>query len=113
MKTSYQILMFLTLLSVALFASFYLGYIPKMESTSGNGGSFLGALFLVFGALGVLTTTIIGTFAFGVAFVFQDKLPSKKAYHWGIPLFFCIPGYSVCLFILYSWLGIGRHITSH
>ncbi|MFC0116358.1 hypothetical protein ACFFK7_00255 [Pseudoalteromonas xiamenensis] len=77
-----------------------------MESTSGNGGVFLGALFLVFGVFGILTTTIFGTFTFGVAFVFEDKLPNKKMYHWGIPLFFCIPGYSLCVFILCSWLGI-------
>ena len=107
MKLSYQILMFLTLLSVTIFASFYLGYIQKMESTSGNGGSFLAALFLVFGVLGLLTTTIFGTFAFGIAFAFDDKLPDSKVYHWGVPLFFCLPGYSVCLFIFYNWLGIG------
>ena len=107
MKLSYQILMFLTLLSVTIFAAFYLGYLPKMESASGNGGSFLAALFLVFGVLGVLTTTVFGTFAFAIAFVFEDKLPNSKTYHWGVPLFFCIPGYGVCLFILYNWLGIG------
>jgi hypothetical protein len=107
MKLLYQIFLFLTLLSVVLFTSFHFDFIPKLESASSNVDSFLAALFLVFGVLGILTTTVFGTFAFSIAFVFDDKLPSSKFYHWGMPLFFCIPGYSVCLYFIYNWLGIG------
>jgi hypothetical protein len=107
MKRTYQILLFLTLSSVILSAFYYLDLMPKMDSASGNAGAFAAALFIAFGALGLLVITVIGTVTFSIAFVFQDKLPSHKIYHWGVPLAFCIPGYGVCLFIIYSWLAVG------
>ena len=107
MKRTYQILLLLTLLSVILSAFYYLDFMPKMDSASGNAGAFASALFLVFGALGLFAITVVGTITFSIAFVFQDKLPSQKIYHWGVPLVFCIPGYGVCLFIIYSWLAVG------
>jgi hypothetical protein len=107
MKRTYQTLLLLTLLSVILSALFYLDFIPKVDSASGNAGSFASSLFLAFGVLGLFSITVIGTITFSIAFVFQDKLPSHKIYHWVVPLAFCIPGYGVCLFIIYSWLAIG------
>ena len=107
MKCTYQTLLFLTLLSVTISVFYYLGFMPKMDSASGNAGVFVAALFLAFGALGLFTITVIGTITFSIAFVFQDKLPSQRIYHWGVPLAFCIPGYGVCLFIIYSWLAVG------
>jgi hypothetical protein len=105
MKLTYQILMFITLVAIVASGFYTINLFNSLDSTSGNGGSFLSAFLLAVGSFGLFVITILSTLAFSLAFVFQDKLPNGKIYHWLIPLGFSIPGYAVCLFIIYKWIA--------
>jgi len=93
---------------IAFFATFYsLSLYLDLNNTSGNGGAFLAALMLALGSFSLIGLTVLGTLTFSLGYFYQDKLPRKVFYHWGLPLTFAVPGYAVSLFIIYQWVVVG------